>query len=210
MPVAASTPEQISGKPRAQAEPAKLPEQIPKSAPVKSAKSPEQVSGSTLAESSKLPEPSTPEREPEIKVSRLAQGIEAKAIEAKLTQGFEGLPEYETVKVADQASRAADFLKSEPDKAVQVALGNLTPPVNVLPESVFIAVENQALKIGDVDRVCVDEPRVSDIARASDLREGILKAGFCGRKTPDARNLSFHLLHLPIRFGKSRAADGCD
>lgn len=113
----------------------------------------------------KQAEPATPKtlkQEPEIKTSRLAQGVEAKAIETKLTEGFEGLPEYETVKVKDQAERAAKLLTDNPEQARRIAMGKELPPSEVLPESVFIAVENQALKNGDVETL-------RDLAMSSSL-----------------------------------------
>ena len=100
--------------------------------------------------------------EPSVKMSRLAIGVERKAIEAKLTEGFKGLPEYEMVKVKDQAERAARLLENEPERATRIALGKDVPPVDVLPESVFIAVENHALKNGDVNTL-------RDLATASTL-----------------------------------------
>lgn len=89
--------------------------------------------------------------EPEMKTSKLARGVEAKAIEAKLTEGFRDLPEYETVKVADQAAKASELLKSDPEKAVKIAKGEELPSADLLPESVFVAVENQALREGNVE-----------------------------------------------------------
>jgi hypothetical protein len=93
------------------------------------------------------PEPS----EKKTKQSKLAAGVEAKAIEAKLTAGFKGLPEYETVKVADQARMASELLRNDPQRAKEIAMGQALPPENLLPESVFVAVENQALQKGDVE-----------------------------------------------------------
>lgn len=97
-------------------------------------------------------EPTEP-KDSNVGISKLAKGVEAKAIEAKLTEGFGSLPEYSKVQVADQANRAAELLKSDPAKASRIALGEEPPPNGLLPESVFVAVENQALKHGDVNLI---------------------------------------------------------
>lgn len=91
-----------------------------------------------------------PETRGEIKTSKLAQGVESKAIEKKLTKGFEGLPEYSKVSVKDQAKGAADLIKTDIKKAIDIAMGNARPPEGLLPESVFVAVEEHAVKTGDV------------------------------------------------------------
>jgi hypothetical protein len=86
-----------------------------------------------------------------LKPSRLAQGVEAKAVAANLTQGFEDLPEYQTVNVKDQAAKAVALLESDPERARNIAMGQgAQPPKGLLPESVFVAVENRALQSGDV------------------------------------------------------------
>jgi hypothetical protein len=93
----------------------------------------------------------TPQVTPEIKTSKLAQGVEQKAIEKKLTSGFEGLPEYAKVNVADQAKAATDLLQTNRETAINIAMGHELPPEGILPESVFVAVENHAIQIGDVE-----------------------------------------------------------
>jgi hypothetical protein len=97
--------------------------------------------------------PSPAAKSPETKPSRLAQGVEAKAVAANLTQGFADLPEYQTVKVADQAERAVKLLNDNPDLAKRIAVGTEQPPAGLLPESVFTAVENRALQQGDIQTI---------------------------------------------------------
>lgn len=101
-----------------------------------------------------------PPFEPESKPSRLAQGVEAKAIAAKLTEGFKDLPEYKTVNVKDQAQKATQLLDSDPELAKRIAIGQEMPKGDLLPESVFTAVENRALANGDVQTI-------EDLARGS-------------------------------------------
>jgi len=85
----------------------------------------------------------------EIKTRGLARGVEQKAIEKKLTESFGDLPEYKTVSMKDQAKKASDLLTENPSKAKRVAMGEELPPEGILPESVFVAVEDSAIAAGD-------------------------------------------------------------
>jgi len=87
---------------------------------------------------------------PEIKTSKLAQGVEEKAIAKKLADGFEGLPEYAKVNVADQSKAATNLIKTNREQAIRIAMGHEKPPEGVLPESVFVAVENHAIQTKNV------------------------------------------------------------
>lgn len=90
-------------------------------------------------------------RQPEIGQSKLAASTEQKAIDKKLTQGFEGKPEYAKVNTKDQAAHALELHKTDPVRAERIALGKELPPGDLLPESVYTVVENHALKTGNVD-----------------------------------------------------------
>lgn len=84
------------------------------------------------------------------KARGLSEGVEAKAIENKLTDNFGDLPEYKTVSMADQAKQASDIISKDAELAKSIAMGEKAPPKGVLPESVFVAVENKAIAEGDV------------------------------------------------------------
>lgn len=88
---------------------------------------------------------------PALKTSTLGKGVEEKAIESKLTQGFSDLPQYKEVNMQDQASRASELIKADYEQAKRIAMGHEPPPKDVLPESVFVAVENKAIADGDVN-----------------------------------------------------------
>lgn len=98
----------------------------------------------------------------ETKVRGLSLGVEAKAVEHGLTERMSGLPEYKTVNMEDQAQKAQKFLEENPDLARKVAMGEERPPKDILPESVFIAVENEAIKNGDI-------ATLTDLAQKSGL-----------------------------------------
>jgi hypothetical protein len=85
----------------------------------------------------------------EVKTSTLASGVEQKAIENKLTQGFGDLPEYRAMNMEEQAKLASDFLKKDPELAQKVAMGDALAPKEITPEAIFVAVENKAIKEGD-------------------------------------------------------------
>jgi len=87
----------------------------------------------------------------EKKVRGLAKGVEEKAIANKLTESLGELPEYETINMEEQANKANALLKKDPAKAKRIAMGKEVPPANILPESVFIAVENKAIEEGNVE-----------------------------------------------------------
>lgn len=87
----------------------------------------------------------------DIKTRGLSQGVEAGAIEKKLTDTFGDLPEYKQVNMKEQADKASDFISNFPDEAREVALGNKAPPKGLLPESVFVAAERKALAESDVE-----------------------------------------------------------
>lgn len=85
------------------------------------------------------------------KTSGLAQGVEQKAIENGLTKSLGDLPEYKSISMKDQAAKASELLDRDYELAKRIATGQETPPHDLLPESVYVAVENRALKEGDVN-----------------------------------------------------------
>lgn len=87
----------------------------------------------------------------ESKPSKLSLGVEQKAMEARLTKGFEGLTKYETANMKEQINKANEIINKDPLEAKQIAMGQKNPPGDVRSESVFVAVENKALQEGDVE-----------------------------------------------------------
>jgi hypothetical protein len=85
----------------------------------------------------------------ETKTPALAQGVEAKAIEAKLTEGFGDLPERKQISMADQAEKVVALMDKDYEGAKAIAMGDKAPPKGVLLASVFVGVENRALAAGD-------------------------------------------------------------
>lgn len=86
----------------------------------------------------------------ELQPRGLSAGVEQKALTNKLDLALGDVPQYRAISMADQAERAAAFLRETPDLALQVAKGDTPAPRDLLPESVFVAVENKAIAEGDV------------------------------------------------------------
>lgn len=92
---------------------------------------------------------------PTIGVPKLAQGVRRNAIKNKLTYGFDktfqNLPEYDRVNVKDQRIKATELILNDPEKAFRIAMGKENPPGDILPESVFVAMEKYAIETRDVN-----------------------------------------------------------
>ena len=84
------------------------------------------------------------------KTMGLAEGVEAKAIENKLTKGFEDLPEHGVLNMKEQATLVTAALRKDPQTARRVAMGEIpSPDPRITPEAFFVAVENKAIREGD-------------------------------------------------------------
>jgi len=86
----------------------------------------------------------------ELRTRGLSRGIEEKAIERKLTKGFGELPEYERVNMIEQAGLANELIKADYERGKRIAMGEEIPPQNIIPEAVLVALEEHAIKNGDV------------------------------------------------------------
>lgn len=84
------------------------------------------------------------------KVRGLSQGIEAKAMENGLARSFSDLQTYDVAENAPQISKAMEFVAKDYEAAKEVALGQKAPPKGLLPESVLVVFEKEALARGDV------------------------------------------------------------
>lgn len=80
----------------------------------------------------------------------LSAGVQRKAVVNKLATTIGDVPEYRAINMADQSDRAVALLESNPALARRVAMGEAPAPDGLLPESVFVAVENEAIMQGDV------------------------------------------------------------
>lgn len=112
----------------------------------------EKVSGSSGEGSGPAAEvaPRAPAGSGESRQSTLAAKVAANAVEKKIVDTFGKLPEYKRVDMKEQAQFASDIVNADPQKALQMALGNEPVPAHMLPEAIFTAVEERALLEKDV------------------------------------------------------------
>jgi len=106
--------------------------------------------------------------------------IENQAIEKGLVDNFGDIPDRDIINFKDQAKLVGDIIDEDPAKAVRIALGKELPTNGALPESVFIAVKNQALKNGDIDllrRLATEEGGVATEASILGARIKMLDEG---------------------------------
>jgi hypothetical protein len=98
------------------------------------------------------PEPYTPEaaaaRAPQ-KPSKIGQSIEAKAVEAKLTQGFGETAGYDPLTIKDQAARASGVIESSPQHARAIVRGEAPLPEGLRGTSLITAMEEHLLRNPD-------------------------------------------------------------
>lgn len=100
-----------------------------------------------------------------LKKNGLAVGVRRKAIKNGLKMSFGSLPEYEAVDIDTQSEEALKLLVADKTYALDIALGKVDPPPGLLPEAVFIAVENDALERGDTEvirQLATESQLVSD------------------------------------------------
>lgn len=105
--------------------------------------------------------PQTPIGEGQVKPSKLGLRVEQTAIEKKLTTELKDLPTYQTMNMKEQAQKAADLLKSDPEKALRIALQQEAPPSGLQAESVFKAMEG-SITTSEMARQLAKSPLVSE------------------------------------------------
>jgi hypothetical protein len=106
------------------------------------------------------------------KTSKIAQSIETKAVERKLTQGFEGLAGYDPITIKDQAARASSLM-TDVEKAGRVIRGEEALPEGLRGTALITAVEEHIAKTGDAKMAyeLANSPLVSETsAAAQELR----------------------------------------
>jgi hypothetical protein len=89
----------------------------------------------------------------EVKPRGVSVSVEERAVAQKLVDTLGDLPEYRTVNLADKAKEAENLRVADPVSARRIAMALESPPRGILPEAVFLSVENQAMKTGDVETI---------------------------------------------------------
>ena len=88
---------------------------------------------------------------PNPKPTGLSTSVEANAVASKLTQGFGGLSEYESINIPEQAKAASLLVNRDPDLAKKIVFENAEPPQGLKSFSVYTALEAKAIADGDVN-----------------------------------------------------------
>ena len=87
------------------------------------------------------------------KVSGLAASIRERAIRKRLTTVFEGLPEYQTINIAEASDKIAKLMAEDYGRAKAIAMGTENPLPGTTANLTLKAVEDQALADGDVNTI---------------------------------------------------------
>lgn len=106
--------------------------------------------------------------------SKVAKSIESKAIEKKLTEGFEGgVAGYDPITIKDQAERASKIITEDIDTARKIIRGENELPKDLRGSALIAGMEDYALKQGDTEilRELANSPLASETSRsAQELR----------------------------------------
>lgn len=90
-----------------------------------------------------------------IGVSGLAKSVKSKAIKDKMIFAFDkrfrDLPEHDKRIKSEDIKKATELTLNNPKEAFDIAMGNKKPPKNVLPEDIFVAVNEFATQTKNID-----------------------------------------------------------
>lgn len=75
--------------------------------------------------------------------SKIAQSINQKAVDAKLTEGFSNVAGYDKINLADQAKRATDLINNNLDEARSIIRGEKPLPEGLKGTALITAMEEQ-------------------------------------------------------------------
>ena len=93
--------------------------------------------------------------EPLIKESGLSRSVKTKAIKDKMIYAFDRkfreLPEYEKRIKTEDIKKATELTLNNPNEALKIAMGEKRPPAGMLPEDIFVAVNEYATQTKNVE-----------------------------------------------------------
>lgn len=101
--------------------------------------------------------------------SRIGKSIEVKAVEAKLTQGFDGTAGYDPITIKDQAERATKLINDSPAQARAAIRGEAPLPEGLKGTALITAMEEhiKANPSGDLAYELANSPLVSATSHAA-------------------------------------------
>lgn len=117
--------------------------------------------------------PQVPKTEIPKGTSKVGASVEAKAIEKRLTEGFEGTAGYDAITVKDQARRVDELIKNNIAGARRIVRGESPLPAEIRGSALITGLEEEALKRGNAEmlRELANSPLASATSRsAQELR----------------------------------------
>lgn len=101
------------------------------------------------------------------KESKIAKSIEAKAIEAKLTEGFKGITGYTPITIEEQAKLASEVMK-DMDRAKRIIAGKEALPSGLKGAALITAMENYAMETrnGQLALDIANSPLITETSEA--------------------------------------------
>lgn len=113
------------------------------------------------------------------KVAGSAQKSEQRAVKAKLIAQFEGKAKYTAGSFKEEANKAVQLVHDDPDKAMQIAMGEKAGDNTMHEVAVRHAVENKAIKDNDVDTLT----RLASSSQHTETSEAAQRLGAEGYAT---------------------------
>jgi len=139
----------------------------------------------------------------EPKPSKIGQSIEAKAVAAKLTKGFEGTALYGPITMADQAQQATALVKSSLTDARAIIRGDAPLPSGLRGTALITAMEEHLLIRPDAQTAyeLANSPLVTKTSEAA--QEMRLMA----ERSPDAITATFHGIREARKAGSKQRGE---
>lgn len=121
----------------------------------------------TISKGNESQRPSRPSVEPQ-GISKIGKSIEAKAIEAKLTKGFENTAGYDKITLKDQAEKASNLINKDFETARAIIRGEEELPGNLKGTALITAMEEHIKQnpSSDLAYELANSPLVSATSKA--------------------------------------------
>lgn len=144
----------------------------------KSAENLDKSNGEVQESSNLRPLEATPESEKG--VSKLGSSVQEGAIHDKLIgkTDAESLPTYNKANLKEQAQFTSELIKSDPQRAINIALGKEEAPAHILPQMVYNGVEEYARHIGGDDggKLLLDLSKSKQVTNLTTMAQNVRAA----------------------------------
>jgi hypothetical protein len=134
------------------------------------------------------------------RASKIGKSIEAKAVEAKLTEGFKETALYDPITIREQSEMAAGLVKGNPELTRAIVRGEAPLPERLLGPSLITAVEEHLARKPDAHLTyeLANSPLISATSKAA--QEMRLMA----ERTPDSITAAFREIQEARRAGSKQ------